>query len=675
MPSRALGDTTISWTACLGRNGWDTPSSLPPSMAAEARNVVFGQQALCKRVQGSTPQGFTGANPAQSMGNFISHGAGGLGFDLNYLFWTYLTGGGSLGVQGVINLAGHAVSTPTLIDAITSRAQDAAYAQLNGKLYIAYTSAVNRLHVFDPNLDTTKVRRVGLATPGAPTAANTGSGSYAATLRYYRVCWRVINGATSALQRQSLLGPSVSFTPSGSGASATVTQPTPPGEGESHWAVFASTDNAVYYELIQVAIATTTYADTVITANYPTFPLAPNEGANTPFPSCQFLLSTGVRLVGFGMNGPSAGDSLPPTTGRVIFSPPIGTTQIPTPLDDDERVSNTVAAPGIQGWIDVGLSVGASDAGLVGPIGGQIVVLQSKGVYVLSETGIATQPYSAAQITPIVGAIPYTACMAEDEMGQPAAYWADPARGPYRYGVSGLQWLGYDIQDLWKTVNGAATTRVAFSVYHAVDKSWWLYLATGASNTPNLICRFDTRLGTVDTRAGGLLLAPGSVRYGWSVMDGADAAMIAAVSSTPILGNYAPKPYAASVSTGAISRMDDDGVVSASASYITSAAMKVGPLIVNKELGRAFISAAAAAGTTIQQTLVRDYGVETRQTSVSIAPVSTETRVVKGYSAADLIGAATVQVTLGDVTNTPAPTTWQIDEWAATFQHDEERSA
>src|SRR5262249_36232286 len=59
---------------------------------------------------------------------------------------------------------------------------------LNGKRFLAYDSAVDRLHVWDPGLGSPRVRRVGMS-PGssAPTVANTGAGAYPATIRYYRV--------------------------------------------------------------------------------------------------------------------------------------------------------------------------------------------------------------------------------------------------------------------------------------------------------------------------------------------------------------------------------------------------------------------------------------------------------------------------------------------------------
>ena len=82
--------------------------------------------------------------------------------------------------------AGNTFTAVTVGDAFT--VGDVKYingVSLNGKFFIAGNTAQDRLHVWTGST----FRRVGLATPAAPTVANTGAGAYAATLRYYKVQW------------------------------------------------------------------------------------------------------------------------------------------------------------------------------------------------------------------------------------------------------------------------------------------------------------------------------------------------------------------------------------------------------------------------------------------------------------------------------------------------------
>jgi len=113
----------------------------------------------------------------------------------------------------------HSIS-PT--DAITNTAPNIygiVTQALNGHLFFAYPSAQNRMHVWDG----TTLRRAGLAQPAAaPTGANAGSGTFGGT-RYYRVRFTTqVAGATTVRGAPSAV---LTFVPSGSGASVTVTRP------------------------------------------------------------------------------------------------------------------------------------------------------------------------------------------------------------------------------------------------------------------------------------------------------------------------------------------------------------------------------------------------------------------------------------------------------------------
>jgi hypothetical protein len=107
----------------------------------------------------------------------------------------------------------------TVDDAISTKPQDVVGVTLNGKRFMAYDSTQDRLHVYDPNLASPRVRRVGLATPAAPTAADTGgAGAYAAVQRWYRVRWLQWTGGV--VIRRSEPSTSTSFHAIGRGSGA-----------------------------------------------------------------------------------------------------------------------------------------------------------------------------------------------------------------------------------------------------------------------------------------------------------------------------------------------------------------------------------------------------------------------------------------------------------------------
>jgi hypothetical protein len=166
-----------------------------------------------------------------------------------------------LGVWTAVTAADAIVTTEPNIYRIHS-------ASVNGKLFVAYPSAVDRLHVWDG----TTFRRAGLGQPvAAPTAVTTGSGTYSGT-RFFRIRYVIQDGDGNVLVRGE---PSDSYTfyPPGTGAGALITRPALLGEGETHWEVEASDNDTDYYMIATVVAATTTYTDTISGPNtIPTIP-------------------------------------------------------------------------------------------------------------------------------------------------------------------------------------------------------------------------------------------------------------------------------------------------------------------------------------------------------------------------------------------------------------------
>lgn len=657
MASAALRDSVISWRAVRGRNGWDAPSILPDDIATDAVNVRLVRGKLPQKRYGSVEQTFTG--DSFSGYNQILRFVPGQNDAAAEVFIVDRTG-----TTKILRVAaGSAADELTLKDAVASRPQDVSWAVLNGKLYLAYDSAVNRLQVFDPAISTTSVRRVGLPDPAAPSVANTGSGSYPAQIRYYRIAWRYKVGST--IQRQSELGTATSFTPSGSGTHARITKPTSASEDETHWVVFGSFDNTVYYELAEVAVGTTTYDDNEDPDDYDDNEASPAEGANTPPPSAKFVISTGERLVMFGAWETAAGDAMTPKNGRVWFTPVLDTSD----LDDDERISNTLT---FQGWIDVGRNSGSEDRALVGPMDNQIFVLQSRGFVMLVPTEDAQRPYKRVVLNSNLGAVSHwSSFVGEDELGRPCIYWLDPAKGPYRYGYGGFQWLGYEIQDIWATFNPAAANRTAHGLFDQDQKivKWWI--ATGSADDPDTLLVFHVQEGRLAGNGD-------EVRGGWTQDTGTNLATARCSALLPAtLGatmSRKLKPYAGF--TSKLLRTDDSSVNADDSTtyqaYVTSKAIDLRPLHTNKTLGKCYLQAQASSGVTIRQTLIRNYGDETSRTSdVVLTAAGSETRVMKKFEDADLTEAFTFQVRLGD--SAAVSNAWTLDEWTGTVQTREER--
>ena len=229
-----------------GRNGVDPPFAIGSTECVDAVNVEWFQTTVGRKRNGVSASSvlFSTGGPFTGKVSSLHRHVPGTDESLAEQ-WA---------VDDALVVGRRAASTsfaaPTLKDSISGNGWDVDWASLNGKLFLAYAASS------------------GFSTPGAPTVANNGSGTYAAVLRYYRVRWIQQSGGLTI--RRSPVGTSSSpFTPSGTGLQARVTQPTPPGQGETHWELEVSYDNSSYRVLYgdggiyaPIAIATTTGDDT-----------------------------------------------------------------------------------------------------------------------------------------------------------------------------------------------------------------------------------------------------------------------------------------------------------------------------------------------------------------------------------------------------------------------------
>jgi hypothetical protein len=173
-----------------------------------------------------------------------------------------------------------------------------------------------------------------------------------------------------------------------------------------------------------------------------------------------------------------------PSTKRIWWTSPLGATD----QGDDERISNTST---IKSYTDVDEAV----TGLAPPVNGAAFAFSYSQYWRLVETDSAISPFLRMKVTESVGCVDHgSIVMAEDETGQPALYWWSP-QGPYRVGQMGQQFLGENVRDIG--VNYLAQTRVVHGVYHADKKQVWFWVATDASDTPNMRVVFDVRKGRI----------------------------------------------------------------------------------------------------------------------------------------------------------------------------------
>ena len=280
----------------------------------------------------------------------------------------------------------------------------------NGKLFLAYDSASNRLHVWDGSA----VRRVGVNVSGVGSVANTGAGAYAATARQYRFSQRIKSGTD--IQAESELSAAVSFTPSGAGSAARITKPTTV-DSATHWVVYGLISSAgdvydLYEELAETAVGTTTYDDSTAPASYDG-DAPPVLNSNIPPPSAKYLTTDGnrVAMAGAWETSAAAGETTP-AQNRVWFTRALAATDV----GDDEAVPNQL-------WLNIG------DAGPVTALATtytDIYVFKLGSTHKLVPTQDPDGPFSRVLISDNFGAVGQR-CVTngETEDGYSAIYFAD----------------------------------------------------------------------------------------------------------------------------------------------------------------------------------------------------------------------------------------------------------
>lgn len=623
-----------------GMNNTLPPHALPPDQCVLAENVEFFYSMLGERRLGCEPISIAGSTlDTQSEIVHLSQN-----FPTNEFtepeWWAI---GATVGSSVVMAHKFEGLWSPVTPDDPISPNGPAIYeiqAQpLHGKDFFTYTATdptINRLHVWDG----TSLRRAGLAQPpAAPTAVNEGSGSTYTTIRYFRI--RYIRKVGTQLVLQSEPSDAVTFTPSGTGAGATITRPALIGESETGWVIEASIDNANFYALAEILDAVLTYTDeTQDNQDYADEgDLSEAIGSYLTIPSARFIAADGDRLILGSIFGPD--ESL---WSRVMWTP----VYTDPGVGNDERmpIVETGGAP-INSFLDLDATDGGSLTGISQVANGSWYAFKWSQIYKLTRTNDSTNAYLSTPLSKSRGAIPGSILSGMDEFGQACIYFLDPVVGPSRLGNAGLEVI-QGLRQTWQTVNLKAAGITARGTYYP-DKQqvhWWM--ATGIGDFPN----YKLVLQVSEIQDSGR----GATR-GWAVATG----HITEIRSVAVFNEFEAsdtgvslheRPFIGMTSTNAdfIQRCDKGGL-DAGQSYIarivTQAYLLTGLL---NQWGAMTAALMATANSTarVLVKLIRNFGVETHEVETDLAATGSETYVIKPFDQLVMSEAKAVQIEFTD---------------------------
>ena len=518
---------------------------------------------------------------------------------------------------------------------------------LHGKLFLAYKSAVDRLHVWNG----TSVRRVGLAAPGAaPTSADAGSGSLTGT-RYGRVRFVEIDGST--VVRRGEPSAVKTHSPSGSGASITWTKPADISEGETHWEIELSVDNVNFYRMARIVVGTSTHSDTVDYASgYATQTdavLSEDIGDYALIPSPRYLTADEDRLIWAG----SWEDS--DLGSRVGWTPVFGADG----AGNDERFE-TDTDP----YKDLDTYEGGIITGLSSPVLGAVWVFKTRGIYKLVRTGRRTNAYNVIKYSDALGAVHGSVVTGFTADGQPCVYFIDPVQGPCRAGLGGILRCGDDVRATWETLNLNATDVVCSSLYYPAKRQvhWNLAVSSGDTPTTRLVLHVDRSVTLPDGVRRGYALWTGNVAKALCMClfaDNIEANTTRSLRLVPFIG-LEGLGYVHLCDTG----YQDNSV--AYTATITTKPYALGNLQHEFEVTSGTLLATEDDSAQVTVKVLRDFALETTATvsDIALAGAGSETQVIKYLD--NLIGAE-MKVAQFQMTDVAAPAAnWAVNQLSLT---------
>jgi hypothetical protein len=631
-----------------GMNDTDPPTELAEDQCTVMQNVELQTATMGERRRGGIGIDLTGSALAACDRIVWTHRHLPTTDQADAQFWAL----GIDGTSAVLAYKDTSWHTITMADALTVdgvHEYQIDAVSLHGKLFIAYKSSVDRLHVFDPATSTTALRRVGLVEPGAaPTAADSGSGSIATT-RYYRTRETVQVSGSTILRSE----PSATLTkaPSGTGSGLDVTKPATLNTNSTHWELEASLDDANFYVIATTVIGTSTVTDTTSAATgYATaFDLSEDIGDYLPPHSARYLIADEDRLVVFGSFEDEDRDS------SMSWTPVHNATGV----GNDERITlDPVSVLNLDGF------EGGRISDTWSAVAGEIWVFKDYHTYKVNRTGIRINAYEPHTISKTCGAIEGSVVEGVDESGNPSLYFLDPAIGPCRARKGVIQRCGKDIWRTFQTINLDATV-VCRSLFYPTTAQVFFNIATDDSDVPD----FGLTLQTNEQRQ-----APnGEARRGWTTRTGPSCGSLTmGLYSDNIDDDTARSkvlvPFIGVEGDGLVWRLDtgdDDNGTEYSASIVTKP-FALADLQTAFEIKTATLVAKAQEDARLSVSAIPNFGTTVTKLAeeVDLTPAGDEAHVTRFMDDLGLAECTVVQVQFAD-TDTPGER-WELARCALT---------
>jgi hypothetical protein len=644
-----------------GINNTDSPTLLPPNQVVDARNVDFRDGALGAKRRGTAGISISGSAFNSPIVAIFRHTP--TNSLANDELWA-IDENGNIDRRvggtwaGTIDRANNHV-------VVNAANYDANAVSLHGKLFIAAKGTQDRLLVWTGSV----LRWAGIQRPPDPTVADIGSGTFSGT-RYYRI--RYIEQVGGVTVRRSEPTNAISLAPSGSGSGALITKPSGTeattsvySEGQTHWEVEASIDNALFYRIATVSIGTSTYTDTTsFTTGYAASPVSEQVGEYVPPHSARHVAVDEDRLVIAGSYFTAADDA------AVWW----------TPVEDDDGVGNDERIPATtKQFLNFdGLDGGRIQA-LVAGVAGNVYVFKRSRVYKMVRTGILTAAYDPVAESFGRGSTLRGATAGVDQNGVPCVYFLDPAVGLCRIGQRGIEDLSHSIRETWRGRNPEPAIGPRIVYYPDLDQVWY----TSPLLNPSEI---QTSQGSVILTASGSSIvtsqtSPGllviyEVRYGGSMfhdgMPGAAQALTLFPRDNGVVPVIGTELVPIGGGNNSYLHFADTGTTDSGTAF--RAWVKTKPYVLSDfwtKFGlQAAILLAKASAATLTIKMIRNFGIEERSVTTSLAPNGSEVHVVKPIDNASMSELNTIQLEYGDASVSAQE--WSLDQFVFKARREDE---